>query len=249
MSANIKRAQINKAMVMAAGKGTRMQPLTNTMPKPLVPFMGRPLIDHVLDRLEEAGIEEVIVNSHHFADMLEAHVLKRKHPRIILSDERAELLDTGGGAKKALHLLGDDPVVTFNSDSVWYEGPNMDKGAGQNIRNLINAFDADKMDALLMIADAATTIGFVGRGDFHMDAAGRLSRRGDAPMAPCMFAGVQVIKPALFADGPAGAFSTNLIWDRLIARGTLFGHRMAGTWMHVGTPEDLAKSERFIRNL
>ncbi len=232
-------------MVMAAGKGTRMQPLTNAMPKPLVPFMGRPLIDHVLDRLEEAGIEEVIVNSHHFADMLEAHVLKRERPRIVLSDERGELLDTGGGAKKALPLLGDDPVITFNSDSVWYEGD----GTGENIRNLINYFDPDTMDALLMIADAGTTIGFVGRGDFHMDAEGRLTRRGDAAMAPCMFAGVQVIKPQLFAGGPSGAFSTNLIWDRLIAKGTLFGHRMRGTWMHVGTPEDLEKSETFLRNL
>ncbi len=232
-------------MVMAAGKGTRMQPLTNAMPKPLVPFMGRPLIDHVLDRLEEAGIEEVIVNSHHFADMLEAHVLKRERPRIVLSDERGELLDTGGGAKKALPLLGDDPVITFNSDSVWYEGD----GTGENIRNLINYFDPDTMDALLMIADAGTTIGFVGRGDFHMDAEGRLTRRGDVAMAPCMFAGVQVIKPQLFAGGPSGAFSTNLIWDRLIAKGTLFGHRMRGTWMHVGTPEDLEKSETFLRNL
>lgn len=235
-------------MVMAAGKGTRMQPLTNTMPKPLVPFMGRPLVDHVLDRLVEAGIEEVIVNSHHFADMLEAHVLKRSDIRIILSDERAALLDTGGGAKKAIPLLGDDPVITFNSDSVWYEGANTENGTGENIRNLINAFDSEKMDALLMIADAATTIGFVGRGDFHMDKEGHLTRRGDAPMAPCMFAGVQVIKPALFADGPDGAFSTNLIWDRLIARERLFGFAMRGTWMHVGTPEDLAKSETFMRN-
>ncbi|MES1990381.1 MAG: nucleotidyltransferase family protein [Pseudomonadota bacterium] len=241
---NVSR-KIKRAMVMAAGKGTRMQPLTNAMPKPLVPFMGRPLIDHVLDRLEEAGIEEVIVNSHHFADMLEAHVLKRERPRIVLSDERGELLDTGGGAKKALPLLGDDPVITFNSDSVWYEGD----GTGENIRNLINYFDPDTMDALLMIADAGTTIGFVGRGDFHMDAEGRLTRRGDAAMAPCMFAGVQVIKPQLFAGGPSGAFSTNLIWDRLIAKGTLFGHRMRGTWMHVGTPEDLEKSETFLRNL
>ncbi|MDO8290568.1 MAG: nucleotidyltransferase family protein [Parvibaculum sp.] len=239
--------KIKRAMVMAAGKGTRMQPLTDTMPKPLVPFMGRPLIDHVLDRLSEAGIEEVIVNSHHFADMLEAHVLKRIHPRVILSDERAELLDTGGGAKKALPLLGDDPVITFNSDSVWVEGDG--NSAGQNIRNLIDAFDPARMDALLMIADAATTIGYVGRGDFHMDAEGRLARRGEAAMAPCMFAGVQIIKPALFAGGPDGAFSTNLLWDQLIASGRLFGHRMRGTWMHVGTPEDLIKAETFVRAL
>jgi MurNAc alpha-1-phosphate uridylyltransferase len=232
---------ITRAMVMAAGKGTRMQPLTDTMPKPMVPFMGRPLIDHVLDRLEEAGIEEVIVNSHHFADMLEAHVARRTSPRIVLSDERAELLDTGGGAKKALPLLGDDPIITFNSDSVW------DEAEGENLRKLIAAFDPARMDALLMIADVKHTIGFTGRGDFNMDADGRLTRRGKDESVVNMFAGVQVIKPQLFADGPSGAFSTNLIWDRLIEKGRLFGHRMLGTWMHVGTPEDLKSAETFMR--
>jgi MurNAc alpha-1-phosphate uridylyltransferase len=235
--------QIKRAMVMAAGKGTRMRPLTDDMPKPLVPFMGRPLIDHVLDRLEEAGIEEVIVNTHHFADMLESHVLKRRAPRIVISDEREKLLDTGGGAKKALPLLGEDPIVTFNSDSVWVEG------WGSNLRRLMDGFDPERMDALLMIADACRTIGYVGRGDFHMDPLGRLTRRGSAETVPYMFAGVQIVKPALFADGPDGAFSTNLIWDRLIERGTLFGQRMSGIWMHVGTPQDLADAETFLRDL
>ena len=235
--------KIAKAMVMAAGKGTRMRPLTDTMPKPLVPFAGKPLIDHVLDRLEEAGIEEAIVNVHHFADMLEAHLSKRKSPRIVISDERAALLDTGGGAKKALPLLGDEPIITFNSDSVWIEG------LGSNLRDLMAAFDPGRMDALLMIADAARTIGYVGRGDFTMDPYGLLARREPSTTVPFMFAGVQILKPALFADGPDGPFSTNLIWDRLIEKGTLFGHRMGGVWMHVGAPDDLAEAEAFLRDL
>lgn len=235
--------KIKRAMVMAAGKGTRMRPLTDTRPKPLVSFMGSPLIDHVLDRLEDAGIEEVIVNIHHFADQLEAHLARREFPRILISDERAQLLDTGGGAKHALHLLGDEPIVTFNSDSVWVEG------WGSNLKNLIAAFDPETMDALLMIADAARTIGYVGRGDFHMDPLGRLARRGSSETVPYMFAGVQVIKPQLFAEGPEGPFSTNLIWDRLIERGTLFGQRMSGIWMHVGSPEDLEAAEEFMREL
>ncbi|MEQ8327643.1 MAG: nucleotidyltransferase family protein, partial [Parvibaculum sp.] len=204
--------RVRRAMVMAAGKGTRMRPLTDTMPKPLVPFAGKPLIDHVLDRLEEAGIEEAVVNVHHFADMLEAHLAARKSPRIVISDERAELLDTGGGTKKALPLLGEEPILTFNSDSVWAEE------LGSNLAELIAAWDPERMDALLMIAEAARTIGYVGRGDFTMDASGLLSRRGPSTTAPFMFAGVQIVKPALFADGPAGPFSTNLVWDRLIEK-------------------------------
>ena len=235
--------RVRRAMVMAAGKGTRMRPLTDTMPKPLVPFAGKPLIDHVLDRLEEAGIEEAVVNVHHFADMLEAHLAARKSPRIVISDERAELLDTGGGTKKALPLLGEEPILTFNSDSVWAEE------LGSNLAELIAAWDPERMDALLMIAEAARTIGYVGRGDFNMDAAGLLSRRGPSATAPFMFAGVQIVKPALFADGPAGPFSTNLVWDRLIEKARLFGHRMTGTWMHVGAPDDLAEAEAFLRDL
>ncbi|MEQ8377368.1 nucleotidyltransferase family protein [Parvibaculum sp.] len=235
--------RVRRAMVMAAGKGTRMRPLTDTMPKPLVPFGGKPLIDHVLDRLEEAGIEEAVVNVHHFADMLEAHLAARKSPRIVISDERAELLDTGGGTKKALPLLGEEPILTFNSDSVWAEE------LDSNLAELIAAWDPERMDALLMIAEAARTIGYVGRGDFNMDASGLLSRRGPSTTAPFMFAGVQIVKPALFADGPAGPFSTNLVWDRLIEKARLFGHRMTGTWMHVGAPDDLAEAEAFLRDL
>lgn len=235
--------KIRRAMVMAAGKGTRMRHLTRTMPKPLVPFAGRPLIDHVLDRLEEAGIEEIIVNVHHFADALEAHLAGRKGARILISDEREALLDTGGGAKKALPLLSGEPIITFNSDSVWLEG------WGANLRNLIAAFEPERMDALLMIADAVRTIGYVGRGDFLMDQEGRLTRREPGTTAPFMFAGVQIIKPALFESGPSEPFSTNLIWDRLIAKGSLYGQRMSGIWMHLGAPEDLAEAESFLRDL
>ncbi|WP_339831663.1 nucleotidyltransferase family protein [uncultured Parvibaculum sp.] len=235
--------KIRKAMVMAAGHGTRMRPLTETIPKPLVRLAGRPLIDHVLDRLAAAGIEEAVVNIHHFADLLVDHLATRTHPRIVISDERAELLDTGGGTKKALSLLGTDPILTFNSDSIWVEG------LGANLAALMAAFDPGRMDALLMIADATRTIGYVGRGDFMMDPDGRLERRLECTTAPYMYAGVQVIKPELFADGPEGAFSTNLVWDRLIGEGRLFGQRMGGTWMHVGTPDDLAAAEAFLRDL
>jgi len=237
-----KKMPVRKAMVLAAGKGTRMRPLTDTTPKPLVKFMGRPLIDHVIDRLEEAGIEDIIVNVHHFADQLESH-LKRREARahIRVADERELLLDTGGGIKKALPLLGDDPILTFNSDSVWIEG------SGPNLTRLMAAFDPEKHDALLMLADTAHTIGQVGRGDFSMDATGRLRRREANASVPFVFTGVQIIKPALFREGPEGAFSTNLIWDQLITRDTLYGQCMSGTWMHVGTPEDLVQSEAFLR--
>jgi len=235
--------KVTKAMLMAAGLGTRMRPLTDTTPKPLVVFNGKPLIDHALDRLEEAGIEEVVVNVHYLADRLEAHLKRRTSPAIVISDERDALLDTGGGVKKALPLLGDGPIVTFNSDSVWVEG------YGSNLKDLIDAFDPDRMDALLMIADAVRTIGYCGKGDFVMDPEGRLTRREESVTAPYMYAGVQVIKPELFADGPEGPFSTNRIWDGLIEKGMLYGHRMGGIWMHVGAPEDLADAEAALKEL
>src|SRR5690606_34444743 len=147
------------------------------------------------------------------------------------------------GTKKALPLLGDDPIITFNSDSVWVEE------IGSNLANLMAAWNPERMDVLLMIADATRTIGYVGRGDFLMNEEGLLARRAPSTTAPYMFAGVQIIKPGLFADGPDGPFSTNLIWDRLIEKGRLFGHRMSGVWMHVGAPDDLAEAEAFLRDL
>lgn len=235
--------QIRKAMVMGAGMGTRMAPLTDKKPKPLVPFMGKPLIDHVLARLDAAGVEEVVVNVHAHADLLEAHLKRVTSPKITLSDERAELLDTGGGVKKARPLLGEDPIFTFNSDSVWIEGRR------PTLTRMMEMWDPERMDALLMIASATSTIGEVRRGDFTMDPDGSLVRRQEQTVAPFMYAGVQIIKPELFDEGPDGPFSTNLMWDNAIERGRLFGLRMEATWMHVGTPDDLADAERFLRDL
>lgn len=235
--------QIKRAMIMGAGQGTRMAPLTDDKPKPMVRFMGKPLIDHALARLIAVGIEDVVVNVHAHADQLEAHLKRLSAPKIVISDEREELLDTGGGVKKARPLLGDDPIVTFNSDSVWIEGRR------PTLTRMMETWDPTTMDALLMIASATNTIGEVRRGDFTMEADGRLIRREEQTVAPFMYAGVQIVNPTLFDDGPEGPFSTNLIWDKAIERGRLFGLRMEATWMHVGTPDDLADAERFLRDL
>jgi N-acetyl-alpha-D-muramate 1-phosphate uridylyltransferase len=235
--------EIKRAMIMGAGHGTRMAPLTDDKPKPLVRFMGKPLIDHALARLSAAGVEEVVVNVHAHAGLLEAHLERISTPKIVISDERDELLDTGGGVKKARALLGDDPIITFNSDSVWIEGRR------PTLTRMMGAWDPEHMDALLMIASATNTIGEVRRGDFTMEPDGRLVRREEQSVAPFMFAGVQIVNPTLFDEGPDGAFSTNLIWDKAIERRRLFGLRMEATWMHVGTPGDLADAERFLRDL
>jgi len=234
---------IRKAIIMGAGFGSRMAPLTDDKPKPLIPFMGKPLIDHALSRLEAAGVEEVVVNLHYRADQLEAHLIGRTAPKIIFSDERDLLLDTGGGVKKARPLLGDDPIFTFNSDSVWIEGQR------PTLTRMLEVWDPSRMDALLMISSAVNTIGEVRRGDFTMGPQGELFRRAEACVAPFMYAGVQIIDPKLFDEGPDGPFSTNFVWDRAIERGRLFGLRMEATWMHIGTPGDLEDAECFLRDL
>lgn len=228
-----------KAIVLAAGFGKRMMPLTKTMPKPMVPFRGRPLIDHVLDRLSAAGITDAVVNVHYLAGELERHVKKHTQPNIIISDERDALLDTGGGVTRALPLLGDAPFVIHNSDSVWEEG------IGNNLGHLLNQWDPERMDSLLLMALTSKSIGYDGSGDFVMDADGRLQRRQEARQAPFVFAGVSIAHPRLFADAPGGAFSLNVLWDRAIDKGRLFGTRLDGTWMHIGTPQALADAERW----
>lgn len=228
-----------KAMVLAAGFGKRMMPLTKTMPKPLVPFRGRPLIDHVLDRLSAAGISDAVVNVHYLAGELERHVKKRTQPNITISDERDALLDTGGGVTRALPLLGDAPFVIHNSDSVWEEG------IGNNLGHLLNQWNPERMDSLLLMALTSKSIGYDGSGDFVMDADGRLQRRQEARQAPFVFAGVSIAHPRLFADAPEGAFSLNVLWDRAIDKDRLFGTRLDGTWMHIGTPQALADAERW----
>jgi MurNAc alpha-1-phosphate uridylyltransferase len=231
---------ITRAMVLAAGLGTRMRPLTDKLPKPLVRVAGKVLIDHVLDRLVDAGVTDAVVNVHHRADQIEAHLKGRTRPKIVISDERSELLDTGGGVVKALGTLGAAPFFHMNSDTLWIEGvtPNLSRLAAQ--------FDAAHMDILLLLASTATSIGYDGRGDFAMAPDGRLSRRAEREVAPFVYAGAAILNPALFADAPKGAFSLNRLFDRAADAGRLHGRRLDGTWMHVGTPAAIKAAEAAI---
>jgi MurNAc alpha-1-phosphate uridylyltransferase len=228
------------AMVLAAGRGERMRPLTERMPKPLIAVGGKPLLDHVLDRLAAAGIERAVVNVHYLADQIEAHLAGRKHPQIVISDERRQLLDTGGGVVKALPALGQEPFVHVNSDTIWIDG------VKPNLERLAEAFDPAAMDALLLLALAATSIGYSGRGDYLMSPDGRLRRRGESEIAPFVYAGAAVLRPELFRDAPAGAFSLMRLFDRAAENGRLHGLRLEGVWMHVGTPEAIAQAEAAI---
>jgi MurNAc alpha-1-phosphate uridylyltransferase len=232
---------IRSALVLAAGLGTRMRPITDTMPKPLVRVGGRTLLDHALDRLVEAAIENAVVNVHYFPDQVEAHLRGRERPRIAISDERARLLETGGGAKKALPLLagadGSAPFALLNSDSLWVDGPT------SNMASLVETWAPERMDILLLAAPVATSVGYDGRGDFLMDADGRLRRRPERDVAPFVYAGAAILKPELFADTPDGPFSLNLLFDRAIALDRLYGMRLEGEWLHVGTPEAIPAAE------
>ncbi len=234
-------AGIYRALVLAAGLGTRMRPLTDLLPKPLVAVAGRALIDHVLDRLADAGIGDAVVNVHYRADQIEAHLAGRTAPRIHISDERDQVLGTGGGVLKALPLLGDGPFVVHNSDTIWTES------GGENLKRLIAAFDASRMDGLLLLADRRESLGYGGRGDFHLDAVGRLVRVARGGEADFVFAGASIATPRLMRDCPAGPFSLNQPWDRALAEGRLYGLRLQGTWMHVGDPDALAAAERQVR--
>lgn len=227
-------------MVLAAGVGKRMRPLTDTVPKPMVRLAGAALIDRVLDRLDRAGVETAVVNLHHHADLLAAHLARRERPRIVFSDERAALLDTGGGVAHALPLLGDRPFIIHNSDSVWIEG------VGANLDRLFRAWDGDRMDSLMLVALAVRSLGYDGLGDFTMDVHGRLTRRKERLVAPFVFAGVSIAHPRLFADAPSGRFSLNRQWDQAMANGRLYGLRLEGLWMHVGTPDALAQAHTWI---
>jgi MurNAc alpha-1-phosphate uridylyltransferase len=234
-------ALIDTGMVLAAGLGTRMRPITDSLPKPLVAIAGKPMLDHALDRLAAAGIARAIVNVHHLADKVEAHLQQRPGaPSITISDERPLLLETGGGVKHALPLLGEKPFVVMNSDSLWIEGPR------SNIARLQAAFDAQRMDMLLLLAPTASALGYDGRGDFTMAGDGKLARRAERVVAPFVYAGVGVFQPKLFAETPDGAFSLNLLFDRAIAERRLYGLRLDGEWLHVGTPDSITEAEAHI---
>jgi N-acetyl-alpha-D-muramate 1-phosphate uridylyltransferase len=228
-------------MVLAAGIGTRMRPLTNKMPKPLVDVGGKALIDHVLDRLADAGVERAVVNVHHFAEQIERHLAARSKPQIVISDERGLLLGTGGALVKALPELGEAPFFHINSDTIWIDG------VKPNLTRLAEGFDPASMDALLLLAPTTGSIGYAGRGDFAFAADGRLRRRGEREVAPFVYAGAAILSPALFAGAPKGEFALTDLFERAAEQGRLHGLRLEGLWMHVGSPDAIVSAEKAIR--
>ncbi len=228
-------AQIKTAMVLAAGLGTRMRPLTEKMPKPLVKVAGKALIDYALDHLASGGVETAVVNVHYLADQLERHLASRVRPKVIISDERAALLGTGGAVVKALPHLGNAPFFHLNSDSIWLDGK------PPNLARLASAFDPGTMDGLLLLAPTKGSVGYSGPGDFALRADGRLTPIKQA--APFVFAGVAILSPALVADPPRGEFSLTPRFERAAQAGRLHGLRLDGLWMHVGTPDAIPAAE------
>ena len=228
------------AMVLAAGLGKRMRPLTASQPKPLVRVAGKPLVDHALDRLAEAGVARAVVNVHYLGDALEAHVLERAAPKVTISDEREQLLETGGGMVRAQGLLP-DPFFCINSDNIWLDGPR------DAFHDLSQSWDAERMDALLMLVPHCGAHNFRGKGDFHMDTRGRVTRRRSGRIAPFIFTGIQLVSHRMLRDAPEGPFSTNVLWDRAIEEGRLFGVAFTGQWFEVGTPAAIAPTEAALK--
>ena len=227
------------AMILAAGLGKRMRPLTASQPKPLVRVAGKALIDHALDRLRDAGVAKAVVNVHYLADALEAHVLARAAPKVTVSDERGQLLETGGGMIKALPLLP-DPFFALNADNIWLDGP---KSA---FHDLSRRWDPASMDALLLVVPHARAMNFTGPGDFHMDPLGRLTRRRAGRIAPFIFTGIQLVSHRLLRDAPDGPFSTNILWNRAMEEGRLYGLSFTGQWFEVGTPQMIRPTEEAL---
>jgi N-acetyl-alpha-D-muramate 1-phosphate uridylyltransferase len=230
------------AMVMAAGLGKRMRPLTATRPKPLIPVAGKALLDHVFDRLRSAGIKRAVVNVHYLADALEAHLKAHvKDVDIIVSDERDRLLETGGGLVKARQMIGDKPFLVVNADNLWIDGP------ADTIKLLASRWDDAAMDALLLVVPYARAHNHPGRGDFHLDARGKIiGRRKPGRVAPFVYTGVQILSPRVIRDWPEGPFSTNLFWDRAIEAGRAYGFVHQGLWFDVGSPPAIAKTEALL---
>jgi len=232
----------NSAMVLAAGLGKRMYPLTVDRPKPLVEVAGKRLIDYAFDRLRSANITRAVVNVHYLAEQVEDWAQSQTAPEIVISDERRQLLDTGGGIQKALDHLGPAPFFVLNSDSFWLDG------AIPALERLRRAWDGARMDSLLLLSPQASAVGYEGAGDFHRDAGWRLNRRQPGETAPFIYAGCYLVSPSLFAGAPEGAFSMNLLWDAALARGRLFGLLHDGLWIHVGRPDSIAYAERTMES-
>ncbi|MFC5756504.1 nucleotidyltransferase family protein [Rhizobium sp. GCM10022189] len=235
---------IRQAMVLAAGLGTRMRPITDTIPKPLVKIGGKPMIDYALDSLAEAGVEQVAVNVHHFADQMEDHLKSYRGLDILISDERDALMNSGGGLAKGLKLLRREPVFVMNADLFWIGEP---VGRPSNLRRLAGFFDAERMDMALLCVRIEDTTGHNGKNDFSLAADGRLTRYRDDPSNPVVYAGAIVMSPALLDDAPEEAFNLNIYFDKAIARRRLFGMMMEGHWLTVGTPDAIDGAEETIR--
>ena len=230
----------SKVMVFAAGLGTRMRPLTLTMPKPMIEVAGKPLMDHMLDRFAADGVAQAIVNVHYLPDQIEAHLASRIAPGIVISDERDKLLDQGGGIRKALPLLGDAPFFICNTDAFWIEGPR------SNLARLAQAWDPAAMDILLLVASTTTSTGVDWAGDFNLAPDGRLSKRKEREVAAFAYTGVGILKPELFAGDQPEVFRLAPLFFRAAEAGRLSGVRLDGLWMHVGTPEAVEEAERAI---
>lgn len=233
----------HRAMVLAAGLGTRMRPLTLYRPKPLVEVAGKVLLAHVLDPLLEASLDRIVINAHHLAPQIHAWVDALASPHLIVSDESALLLDSGGGIKKALPLLGSDPFYVLNADSFFVETQ------ARNLDRLAAFWDPARMDILLLLATFEQATGFDGAGDFTMDAQGRLTFRGDEPKAPFIYAGCAIVKPDLFADQPDGPFSLSVLFRQAAAHNRLFGLPLHGAWLHVGTVAAITEAEHVLKSL
>jgi len=232
------------AMIMAAGLGKRMRPLTASRPKPLIEVGGKALLDHVLDKLRTAGVRKVVVNVHYLADSLEAHLSTRSNGlEVVISDERDLLLETGGGLVRAEPLIDCDPFLSLNSDNLWVDGP------ADTLRLLASQWDGERMDALLLLVPLAGARNHKGIGDFHMDRSGRIRRRDKSHVAPFVFTGIQMLSKRLLRDAPAGPFSTNLLWDRAIADGRCFGAVHHGLWFDVGNPEAIKQTEAVLESV
>ena len=230
-----------RGMIMAAGLGMRMRPLTNDRPKPLIEVAGRTLLDHAIDRLKAAGVGMIVVNVHYKGEMVIEHLKKRKDIEIRIQDERDRLLDTGGALRKALPHFQGEPFFTHNSDSIWLES------WGSNLKRMADRWDDQEMDCLMLLAATHSSIGFEGRGDFTMDGMGKLARRQSQRLAPFAWPGIQIIHPRLIERGPnEDVFSTNKLWDLAISDDRLYGIRLDGKWMHIGTPEAKAEAEAFL---
>lgn len=228
------------AMVLAAGLGTRMRPITDVKPKPLVEVGGKTLIDHVLDKLAEGGLAKAVVNVHHHADQMEAHLAGRDAPAIEISDERETLLDSGGGVVKALPRLAGDAIFILNADTFWLDG------ASRNISRMRDVWDPSRMDALLLVAALTASVGFDGAGDFFLSQDGRLRRRPEREVTPFAYAGVAIMSRKTFEGAPEGPFSLNRLWNNAIEAERLFGLRLDGLWLHVGTPQAILEAEEAI---